>query len=968
MPAKEIRHLITMLLTVIICQIARASYPVVVNFPRQTTGGGTQTWAICRNNYGEMYFGNKNGLLIYDSHTWRLAGVENGSTVRSLLIGDNPGELFVGASEEFGVFRPDPVTGKRVYTNLSDLIPETQRHFKEIWNILKLASGPDVWFQSDNHIFHYDGKKVTVIPSADRITASAAINNNIYIATAHGHVAELHGDDLHPILDSETLRRDRISAILPYNNTLMLVTDFHGLYIVRNNGAERLATDIDDFLTNNQAFCAACSDDGHLYAFGTVARGVVIKNFMSGATTYANAATGMQNNTVLTAYFDPDNNLWLGLDNGIDMVNVNSPYYSLLGDASRYGAGYMSLQSGNKMYLGTNQGLFALDYPDRATPEPPSLNPIARGQVWDITAVDNEVFVCTDAGVLHGHGESFQPVTAPDRSRYDMPGAWASASLIKHPGYMLVSGYDSFYLLHREGDRWVCLGPVDGYNDIGGHFVEDSEGDIWISHWLKGVYRLTLDPVQQRFTDVRFYDSTSGLPTNRNVGVAMIDDEPLFTSEGGFYRLAPGARTMQPDTILNSIFGAVIAPRIHCSPNGNLWCIHSGSIEVATRNPAGAIDIDSLSFTPLADRLIPGFDNFNFLSDNRLIISTQDGFYDVDCSRHAELSPTPGVWIRSLKVQGDTTISYDPRYVSGTIDIPYSLNSLLFEAMAPEYRDNRQVMYSYYLENYDHDWSPWSDSPTKEYTQLHEGEYKMHVRALNPYTHAIDERVLQLSVLPPWFRSTPAKIVYAILVLCMIGLGWRAFKYFSSRASVRVADRKEKEMDSMRRRAKEESLLKDYEIAELKGRQLEQDIKHKTEELSNITMNVVRKNEILLDISNRLDRLVQGDNSADIKRQVSRIQSLIRENISHDDDWRTFMHNFDAAYEDFTKKLQARHPGLTTTELRVCCYLKMGLSSKEIAPLFNISYRSVEMTRYRLRKKLGLTRDVSLTDYLQSIT
>ena len=115
--------------------------------------------------------------------------------------------------------------------------------------------------------------------------------------------------------------------------------------------------------------------------------------------------------------------------------------------------------------------------------------------------------------------------------------------------------------------------------------------------------------------------------------------------------------------------------------------------------------------------------------------------------------------------------------------------------------------------------------------------------------------------------------------------------------------------------------------------------------------------------------MLQGDRSpADISRQISRIKALIRENISHDDDWRTFMHNFDAAYEDFTKNLQSRHPGLTPTELRVCCYLKMGLSSKEIAPLFNISYRSVEMTRYRLRKKLGLTRENSLTDYLQSLS
>ena len=73
------------------------------------------------------------------------------------------------------------------------------------------------------------------------------------------------------------------------------------------------------------------------------------------------------------------------------------------------------------------------------------------------------------------------------------------------------------------------------------------------------------------------------------------------------------------------------------------------------------------------------------------------------------------------------------------------------------------------------------------------------------------------------------------------------------------------------------------------------------------------------------------------------------------------------AHEDFTKRLTEKHPDLTVTEPRTCCYIKMGLSSKDIAPLFNISYRSVEMTRYRLRRKLNHDRSENLSDYLQKI-
>ena len=67
------------------------------------------------------------------------------------------------------------------------------------------------------------------------------------------------------------------------------------------------------------------------------------------------------------------------------------------------------------------------------------------------------------------------------------------------------------------------------------------------------------------------------------------------------------------------------------------------------------------------------------------------------------------------------------------------------------------------------------------------------------------------------------------------------------------------------------------------------------------------------------------------------------------------------------RRLRERHPGLNNNELLMCAYLRMNLRSKEIAPLLNISVRGVETIRYRLRKKLDLERDASLTDYLKNL-
>ena len=289
---------------------------------------------------------------------------------------------------------------------------------------------------------------------------------------------------------------------------------------------------------------------------------------------------------------------------------------------------------------------------------------------------------------------------------------------------------------------------------------------------------------------------------------------------------------------------------------------------------------------------------------------------------------------------------------------------------SPEYRQEKAVRYSYKLENYDKEWSAFSPEDIKEYTRLDEGKYTFRLKAFNTITGETSEYNLDFRILPPWYRSVAAKIIYGILLLAALYCIYRGIVYYSTRNAEKIRRQKEEELKRIRRESEQEALRKDYEIASLKSESLEQDIKHKSSELSNITMNVIRKNEILLDISSKLDRMygrIETDEKTEaaLRREIDKLQLLIRENISHDDDWKRFNRNFDIVYADFTKRLAETYPDLTVSELRLCCYLKMGLSSKEIAPLLNISSKSVEMNRYRLRKKMGLERETNLQSHLQ---
>lgn len=94
--------------------------------------------------------------------------------------------------------------------------------------------------------------------------------------------------------------------------------------------------------------------------------------------------------------------------------------------------------------------------------------------------------------------------------------------------------------------------------------------------------------------------------------------------------------------------------------------------------------------------------------------------------------------------------------------------------------------------------------------------------------------------------------------------------------------------------------------------------------------------------------------------------SQINHNIEHDKDFDVFQSNFNVLHSDFFNALEKRYSNLTRNEKVLCAYLKMNLSSKEIASLLNITIRGVEVSRYRLRKKLEIDKDINLNDFMNS--
>ena len=129
-------------------------------------------------------------------------------------------------------------------------------------------------------------------------------------------------------------------------------------------------------------------------------------------------------------------------------------------------------------------------------------------------------------------------------------------------------------------------------------------------------------------------------------------------------------------------------------------------------------------------------------------------------------------------------------------------------------------------------------------------------------------------------------------------------------------------------------------------------------------MNIVYKNELLQKIRTEMEQLKDPNGKRLPTEQLKHIQKVIDEGMTDERDWNLFETSFNGAHEDFFKKLKGNHPDLVPNDLKMCAYLRMNMSSKEIASLLNITLRGVEIRRYRLRKKLDLPHDKNLTEFL----
>lgn len=952
------------LLTAIIS--VTAQLPVLRNFSPADYNSGTQNWCVSQTDDGRMLFANNTGLLCFDGYRWTQMSIPNHTNIRAVLYDNKRGVIYAGATNEFGYYSHDAATNSLRFHSLAGELADDERNFGEIWAIHDMNG--DIVFQGKSNFFIHrkDGRTVNLRQNV-RIESSAVISGRLIFASKEG-IHEIAGGRTVNLPGTEAIRGRTVRAIMQDGQQMLLATAGDGVFTYDGRTTLPYPMDITPILREGQIFCATISTD--YMAFGTVSSGLILKNRHTGAVTYANIYTGLQNNTVLSVAFDRQNNVWLGLDNGISYVIADAPYRDLLGSRNSVGTGYASAVYRGRLYIGTNQGLFSLPMPLSSEPHPHRPQPVAgmAGQVWNLRVIGNRLLCAADGGAYIVDGERCSRIG-------EQEGTWNFCPLKRHPGYIMTADYKGFCVLHDDGKSLRLHSRLDAIADIqSGSLMEGEDGTIWICHWQKGVYRVRLNVTLTDATVVERYGKGHGLLMDENNVLCSMADGMRISAVDGFYRYDAAQRKLVYDKPTSTIFNNYGTPlKVFQTPDGKIMAMKAHFAAVAKRGRDGRYVVDSISLRGITDRLQLGLGDVSQLDSAHTIVNHDNGFYIIGSKPKAPTDDNRLIIRRIMSTAETDSVIYlaAPAADDTDVKLPHSLNSIKIEFALPEYTGMNNVEYRCMLEGYDKEWSRPMSAPYKEYTQLPSGTYKFRVRALNRISGRTQEIEAVIKVLPAWYETWLAYIIYIVAAGLACRYVLKIIKRRTERELVRIKAEQERQMREQEIKLQVEREKRKHQLAEMRNEQLDTELKHKQSQLSDSTMNLMRKNDMLQQIDREMAELSEsmrrGDPKARLTRQIQEIRKSIQTNMNDDDNWEKFEENFNMVYDDFMKTLTARFPDLKTNDRKLCAYLRMGLSSKEMASLLNTPVRSIETARYRLRKKLNLDGGENLTEFIRNI-
>lgn len=904
----------------------------ISKFTPQQYNGENQNWAMSQAEDKTIYVANNLGLLEYNGAQWTRYNSPNETILRSVkVVGD---KIYTGCYMEFGYWKKNSF-GILEYTSLSKNKSITIVEDEQFWQITAL----DNWvvFCSLNKIYIYNTQDETFKTlESESLLKLYKVDDAVYFQDFGIGIFKIINGKKTLFLDNDIAKNTVIVNMFYHQGQLMLLTENKGFFILKNEKLTPWTPTLNQTLSNYSVYSSIkLKDEG--FALGTISNGVIILNNEGKITETRNQNLGLSTNTVLSVFEDKDLNIWLGLDNGINCINIKTPIKTFNDSKGELGSVYASAFYNNNLYLGTNQGLFYRN--SKETSDAFTFIEGTKGQVWCLEVIDNELFCGHNSGTYLISNNKAKQIT-------NIQGTWSIKAIQGKPNTLIQGNYNGLNILEKSNNNWHFKNKIEGF-DISSRFFEIIKGNtIFVNHEYKGVYKININQSFTKALKVEKKPISKGLHS----GIYKYNNQVYYVYKDGFYKYNFNKNEFEKDEEFSQIFkpsNYTSGKLIHDTNFNSFWTFtNTEIIHVKPGKLSNKPEINKIALPQSLRNSVTSFENIIQLNGSEYLIGTSSGYLIIDIK---QINRKPeNITINKV---ASNTFNKNPKTLNlfKNVALHPNENNIEISYSIKQFNKFNVVEYQHQLQGIYNQWSSWSTIPNVRYKNLPSGDYTFNVRA-KVGQDVTNSTAYSFNIKKPWYASNLALVIYC---LCFILLALLLHYFYRSYYK--------KQREKLLRKAQRDLELKELEYKQqqmhFENQQLQQDVDSKSRELAISTMSLIKKNEFLNSIKTELN--TKGSES-----NIKSVINIIDKNINNTDDWKFFQEAFNNADKDFLKKLKSEHSTLTPNDLKLCAYLRLNLSSKEIAPLLNISPRSVEVKRYRLRKKMNLSHETSLANYI----
>lgn len=879
--------------------------------------GDVQVWDIASAPDGHVYAATGGGLSVWDGIRWSVYPTPGQPIFRCLAYDPPTGRIYAGADNEFGYFVRDTFGGyayRCLHQNPRDEIPEI------FWRVL-LKDGAG-YFQTHEQIYRYDMRSGTVEP----IVTDGAIG---YVHAVGDEVWFQNGGRLcvlHPGGISETgiALPDRVIAVRPGDGRYVLVTE-GGIFIWDGTQLRPADPQLNALLARVRLFAAGCMDDGR-YLLGSVMDGLYIVDGQWRVYGHFGAREGLSHTTVLSVERTAEGDIWAGLDGGMARIGRSGAGAVVTSRSQEIGSVYDVAEQDGVLYAGTNKGLFRYDG-DGAF----RLVDGSQGQVWRLIPAGGTLVVSHDAGTftlrqgtLYRNGDCsvWQLLPWRDGKR------WLGADF--RGGFTLYEVYDGRLRPRKR---------IEGYGGVHSDMDIDRFGNIWVQNRNGDAVRIRVG-ADDRVADVRTYPlDKSPWPLYR----ARLDNDVYFFRGREVLGYDIHRDSLVRNDYYTDMLGVVQDMPTALTQSGDcVFAIFPDGVGAIGRRENGFFDYGRLNIPgglnlipSRARRIIP-------LDTHTIAIGLQNGvfFYDMRM-RDAEYGAPRAPRLEKLLLHLRDSSQYLPVVPPDEVyAVPQDYVSV--EVRLSNLYTHGQIRYS--VDG--GEWSTASGVPAFRINDLQSGRHTVRIRNLDPVNQPQEPLELVFDVAYPWYLQWRA-ICCMLLSALFLGL---VVRYLFRQGVERQRRALLREQERLLEQEKKEH---DIELLRVELRERER-------KLINLTMMGIQRNTMLGELRSQVEQFPEEERR---RRVLRKIDSYMNDKENHE----LFEKYFNTIHDGFFTRLLQRHPGLSSNEMRICAYIKLNLSTKEIAAYMNISPSSVEIARHRLRKKMGLASEVNLQHYISAM-